>query len=82
MPKKKTTKRTSPREAPDAFCEWWNPSGTEEPSGANIGGHPDAKRVWARKDAGRWTRRIYGTATRKSITTGWTLVVQSKPLCP
>ena len=60
MTKKKTTKRTTSREAPDDFCEWWNPSGTEEPSGANIGGHPDAKRVWARKDVGKWERRIYG----------------------
>lgn len=55
-----TKKKTYSREAPDAFCEWWNPTGTQEPSGANIGGHPDAKRVWARKDEGRWTRRVYG----------------------
>ena len=45
---------------PTAFLEWWNPTGTDEPSGASIGGHPDAERVWARKDPGRWTRRTYG----------------------
>ena len=52
--------RKPQRDAPDDFCEWWNPSGIDQPSGAARGGHPDAKRVWARKDAGRWTRRIYG----------------------
>lgn len=40
--------------------DWWNPTGREEPSGADIGGHPDAERVWARKDPGRWKRRTYG----------------------
>lgn len=53
------TKRNT-REAPDDFCDWWNPIKTHEPSGAAVGGHPDAKRVWARKDAGRWNRRTYG----------------------
>lgn len=60
MTKKKVTKKTYSREASDEFCEWWNPTGTQEPSGANIGGHPDSKRVWARKDAGKWSRRVYG----------------------
>jgi hypothetical protein len=45
----------------DEFCDWWNPSGIDELSGAAIGGHPDAKRIHARKDPGRWTRRTYGT---------------------
>lgn len=45
---------------PDEFCAWWNPTGTQQPSGADVGGHPDARRVWARKDPGRWTRRTYG----------------------
>jgi hypothetical protein len=45
---------------PEDFCNWWNPSGRDELSGADIGGHPDAERVWARKDAGRFTRRTYG----------------------
>lgn len=50
--------------APDDFCEWWNPTGILEPSGASVGGHQDAERVWARKDPGRWVRRTYGiTAT-------------------
>jgi hypothetical protein len=58
--KKKQQTRQPQRQAPDDFCEWWNPSGREKDSGADIGGHPDAKRVWARKDSGRWTHRTYG----------------------
>jgi hypothetical protein len=27
---------------PDAFSDWWYPYGTAEPSGASVGGHPDA----------------------------------------
>jgi hypothetical protein len=50
---------------PEDFLNWWNPYATDEPSGASIGGHPDAARMWARKDPGRWTRRASGiTATR------------------
>jgi hypothetical protein len=49
---------------PEAFCAWWYPHSTQEPSGASVGGHPDADRVWARKDPGRWRRRRFGiTAT-------------------
>lgn len=33
-------------------------------SGAHIGGHPDARRIWARKDDGRWVQRTYGTGAR------------------
>jgi hypothetical protein len=29
-----------------------------------MGGHPDARRVWARKEPGRWNRRTYGTIAR------------------
>jgi hypothetical protein len=46
---------------PDAFCEWWYPSGEDTVSGASVGGHPDAERTWARKDDHGWTRRHYGT---------------------
>ena len=66
MKKKQQPKRQTSREAPDAFCDWWNPSRVEEPSGAAVGGHPDAKRVWARKDAGKWTRRTYGTTAAQA----------------
>jgi hypothetical protein len=45
---------------PIAFLDWWNPTAIDETSGASIGGHPDAERVWARKDPGRWSRRTYG----------------------
>jgi hypothetical protein len=49
---------------PDEFCDWWQPYGIDEPSGASIGGHPEAARMWARKDPGRWTRRAYGSSAR------------------
>ena len=59
---KKTNEDEAPRAgAPEEFCEWWYPSAQDEESGASIGGHPDAARMWARKDPGRWTRRAYGT---------------------
>lgn len=48
------------RRPPDDFCNWWYPSGIDETSGASVGGHPDAHRIWARHDPGRWNRRIYG----------------------
>ncbi len=50
--------------APDDFCEWWNPTHRDRDSGADVGGHPDAERVWARKDPGRWVRRTYGVNAR------------------
>jgi hypothetical protein len=53
--------KPKPKDHPtDDFCEWWNPTGVDEPSGAAIGGHPEAKRVHARKDPGRWVRHTYG----------------------
>lgn len=46
---------------PDDFCYWWNPTGVSEPSGASVGGHEDAERIWARKDTeGKWRRKRYG----------------------
>ena len=50
----------------DEFCEWWYPHATDEPSGAGVGGHPDAARVWARHDPGRWLRRTYGISAQKA----------------
>jgi hypothetical protein len=64
MRKKKQTERRPAEGPPDAFCEWWNPSGIDPVSGASIGGHIDAERVWARKDPGRWNRRTYGMNAR------------------
>ena len=59
---KKTDKDETPSaQAPEDFCDWWYPTSQDEESGASIGGHPDAARMWARKDPGRWTRRMYGT---------------------
>jgi hypothetical protein len=63
MRKKQQEEEPAPRKddrPPPEFCDWWNPRGTEEPSGAEIGGHPDAERIWSRKDPGRFTRRRYG----------------------
>ena len=61
MKKKKQREEEAPAEGPpDDFCEWWNPSGIQQPSGASVGGHPDAERTWARKDPHGWTRRVYG----------------------
>ncbi len=51
-------------EPPTEFVMWWSPDGTDQESGADVGGHPDARRIWARKDPGRWTRRTYGTTAR------------------
>jgi hypothetical protein len=45
---------------PATFIAWWEPSETDEESGASVGGQPEAKRVWARKDQGGWNRRTYG----------------------
>jgi hypothetical protein len=59
--KKKQQQQEAPAEGPpDDFCEWWNPSGIQQPSGASVGGHHDAERTWARKDEHGWTRRVYG----------------------
>jgi hypothetical protein len=60
MSKKQPKERPPSQQPPDDFCEWWNPTRRDEPSGADVGGHPDAERVWARKDPGRWVRRTYG----------------------
>lgn len=55
---------------PIDFCDWWSPTGIQEPSGASVGGHPDAERVWARKDPGRWSRRVYGINANKAWLVG------------
>jgi hypothetical protein len=51
---------------PVDFMDWWSVTGVHEPSGASVGGHPDAERVWARKDPGRWNRRTYGINANKA----------------
>jgi hypothetical protein len=56
--------KPKPREeVPSGFRQWWEPWGVDKDSGASVGGHPDAYRVWARKDPGRWRRRHYGVLT-------------------
>jgi hypothetical protein len=59
-PKKVKEEPVPEAEPPREFCDWWYPTGIEQPSGASVGGHPDAERVWARKDPGRWSRRTFG----------------------
>jgi hypothetical protein len=44
-----------------SFLAWWEPDDTDPVSGASVGGHPKARRVWAIKDSHGWTRRWYGT---------------------
>ncbi len=47
-----------------AFIAWWEPDGVDvDPSGADIGGHHEARRTWARKDETGWTRQIFGLST-------------------
>jgi len=60
--KKKTDADETPSRprAPEEFCAWWYPTSQDQESGASIGGHPDAARMWARKDPGRWCRRAFG----------------------
>jgi hypothetical protein len=49
---------------PADFISWWEPAGKDRDSGADVGGHPEAERIWARKDPGRWFHDTYGTNTR------------------
>ena len=45
------------------FAGWFEPSGTDPESGASVGGHADAYRVWSRKTSGGYKRRRYGIST-------------------
>ena len=56
-------------EPPADFLQWWEPSGTDEESGASIGGHSDAERVWARHDPGKWARTTIGITAREAWNT-------------
>lgn len=49
------------RAAPDDFCAWWYPTGTDELTGASVGGHPDAIRVWARPMKAGFLHKTMGT---------------------
>jgi hypothetical protein len=46
-----------------AFVAWWKPFEFDPVSEASVGGHPDAKRIWARKTQNGWIRREYGVPT-------------------
>jgi hypothetical protein len=46
-----------------AFKGWWEPESTDPVSGASIGGHEHARRIWSRKDPGAWKHKWYGTST-------------------
>lgn len=56
-------------EPPTDFLEWWYPSKRDPESGADIGGHPDSERNWARKDPGRWVHRQYGIKAKIAYNT-------------
>ena len=58
--RKKQKEQTESNLPPDDFNDWWYPTGTDELSGASIGGHPDAERTWSRRDGSFWKRRRYG----------------------
>jgi hypothetical protein len=51
---------TIKKEAPSDFRTWWEPYDVELPSGAHVGGHQNARRVWSQYRNGRWIRRTYG----------------------
>lgn len=42
------------------FSAWWDPFEFDPVCGASVGGHPDARRRWARKDTDGWIHRMYG----------------------
>ena len=46
-----------------AFVGWFEPDSTDPVSSVSVGGHPDARRRWARKDPGVWKHKWYGTST-------------------
>lgn len=62
--KAKPTEQARDEGVPADFSDWWYPSGTDPISGASVGGHPDASRVWSRKDPGKFTHRHYGTTAQ------------------
>lgn len=45
---------------PKKFVAWFEPNRIDKVSGASVGGHPDAYRIWARHDFGGWRRKRYG----------------------
>lgn len=50
-----------------AFRDWWEPWGFDQVTGASVGGHPDAYRMWSRQEPnGSRTRRMYGTRTKSA----------------
>jgi hypothetical protein len=54
-----------------AFMAWWNPTGNDPESGAHVGGHPEAARLWARKDPEGWVRSGYGITS----TEAWNIAI-------
>jgi hypothetical protein len=64
--KREESELSALEDPPQEFCEWWHPHQRDQQSGADVGGHTDAERVWARKDPGRWVHRKYGTSARSA----------------
>ncbi len=46
-----------------SFIRWFEPHSIDPESGASVGGHTEANRIWARKDSDGWMRRNYGIST-------------------
>jgi len=55
------------------FVAWWEPTDRDKVSGASIGGRPEARRVWARRDEDRWRRHWYGLPTLIAWNTSYVL---------
>lgn len=55
------------------FVAWFEPTGVDPITGASVGGRPEARRIWARKDAGGYTRRYYGLPTLVAWNTGYVI---------
>lgn len=45
------------------FKAWWEPFERDPLSGADIGGHPESRRQWSRKDPDGYEHRTYGIPT-------------------
>ena len=54
------------QEIPVRFRQWWEPWGHCKVTGASIGGHPEAYRLWARPEKQGYSHRHYGIETRKA----------------
>jgi hypothetical protein len=52
-----------------AFVGWWQPDSRDPVSGADVGGHREARRRWARKDPGKYVHQWYGLTAESAYNT-------------